>query len=69
MSVFDQFKAIQGMMKNMTPDELRQMIAGAKESQKMLEEHIKRIVDEEIRKRGLVSRDEVRWMIKEKEQN
>lgn len=69
MSVFDQFKAIQGMMKNMTPDELRQMIAGAKESQKMLEEYIKRIVDEEIGKRGLVSRDEVRWMIKEKEQN
>lgn len=67
MSVFDQFKAAQKMMKNMTPEELRQMMAEAKEGQKMIEEQIKKIVDEEIKKRDLISRDEAWQMIQEKE--
>lgn len=67
MSVFDQFKAAQEMMKNMTPEELRQVMAEAKEGQKMIEEQIKKIVDEEIKKRDLISRDEAWQMIQEKE--
>jgi BMFP domain-containing protein YqiC len=63
MGVFDQFKAASSMMKDMDPKQMKEMMAQAKEAQKMLEKQIKKIVEEEIKKRDLVGRDEVRKMI------
>jgi len=63
MGVFDQFKAAQDMMKNMSPDQLQKMMEQAKESQKMLDDMIKKGVEKAIKEHDLVSRDEVRKMI------
>ena len=63
--MFDQFKAAQNMMKNMSPDQIKELMEQAKESQAMLNKEIKKVVEEEIAKRNLVSRDEVLRLIKE----
>ena len=65
MGIFDQFKMAQNMMKNMSPDEMKQMMEQAKESQKMLADQIKKVVDEEIRNRNLVSKEEVEKLIRD----
>ena len=57
--MFDQFKMAADMMKEMSPDQIKQLMEQAKNSQKMLEDQIKRVVDEEIKKRDLISREEV----------
>ena len=57
--MFDQFKMAADMMKGMSPDQIKQLMEQAKNSQKMLEDQIKRVVDEEIKKRNLISREEV----------
>ena len=59
MGMFDQFKMAADMMKGMSPDQIKQLMEQAKNSQKMLEDQIKRVVDEEIKKRDLISREEV----------
>ena len=59
MGMFDQFKMAADMMKEMSPDQIKQLMEQAKNSQKMLEDQIKRVVDEEIKKRNLISREEV----------
>jgi len=69
MGFFDQAKMAAGMMKNMDPSQMKEMIAQAKEAQKMLEEQIQRIVEEEIKKRDLVSRAEVEEMMRRIENN
>ena len=56
--MFDQFKMAADMMKEMSPDQIKQLMEQAKNSQKMLEDQIKRVVDEEIKKRDLISREE-----------
>lgn len=66
MGIFDQFKMASSMLKNMSPDQIQNLMEQAKESQKMLEDQIKKVVDEEIRRRGLISKEEVERMIKEK---
>ncbi|MDE2097228.1 MAG: hypothetical protein KGL39_08285 [Patescibacteria group bacterium] len=65
MGMFDQFKAAQNMMKNMSPDQIKELMEQAKESQAMLNKEIKKVVEEEIARRNLVSRDEVLRLIKE----
>lgn len=65
MGMFDQFKAAQNMMKNMSPDQIKELMEQAKESQAMLNKEIKKVVEEEIARRNLVSRDEVLRIIKE----
>jgi sialic acid synthase SpsE len=65
MGMFDQFKAAQNMMKNMSPDQIRELMEQAKESQAMLNKEIKKVVEEEIERRGLVNREEVLRLIKE----
>lgn len=65
MGMFDQFKAAQNMMKNMSPDQLKDLMSQAKESQALLNKEIKKVVEEEIEKRGLISREEVLRLIKE----
>ena len=58
MGMFDQFKMAADMMKGMSPDQIKQLMEQAKNSQKVLEDQIKRVVDEEIKKRDLISREE-----------
>lgn len=65
MGMFDQFKAAQNMMKNMSPDQLKDLMSQAKESQALLNKEIEKVVEEEIEKRGLISREEVLRLIKE----
>ena len=65
MGMFDQFKMAADMMKGMSPDQIKQLMEQAKNSQKMLEDQIKRVVDEEIKKRDLISREEVMRLLGE----
>lgn len=65
MSVFDQMKIAQDMMKNMSPEQMQELMEQAKDQKKMLDEQIRQIVDEEIKKRDLVSRDEIEKLIKQ----
>lgn len=60
MGIFDQMKAAQDMMKNMSPDELRNVMKQAEESRKMLQDMVRKTVEEEIQKRDLISREEAR---------
>ena len=61
--MLDQFKMAADMMKGMSPDQIKQLMEQAKNSQKMLEDQIKRVVDEEIKKRDLISREEVMGLL------
>lgn len=65
MGIFNQMKVASDMLKGMSPEQIQQLMEQAKESQKMLGDQIKKILDEEIRNRGLVSREEVERMIRE----
>jgi hypothetical protein len=63
MGMFDQLKMASEMMKNMSPEQIEKLMKQAEESKKMLEETVRKTVDEEIKKRGLVSREEVARML------
>jgi polyhydroxyalkanoate synthesis regulator phasin len=63
MGIFNQFKEAQEAMKNMSPDEVQQMMDQAKEAQKQLETMIEKKVEEAIRDKDLVSKEEVRKMV------
>ncbi len=63
MGIFDQLKSAGEAMKNMNPGDLCKMVEQAKETQKILEDLIKRVVDEEIIKRGLISREEAKKLL------
>ena len=64
MGFFDQAKLAANMMKNMDPSQMKELMEQAKESQKMLDEQIRKIVHEEIRNQGLMTRKEVEEMIR-----
>lgn len=64
MGFFNQFKMASDMLKGMSPEQVQQMMEQAKESQKMLDEQIRKIVDQEIKKRGLVTKEDVERLIK-----
>ena len=64
MGIFNQLKSAHEAMKNMNPDEIRQMMEQAKETQKMLDDMIDKKVREIIKEKDLVSRDDVERMIK-----
>ena len=64
MGIFDQLKDAREAMKNMSPDEIRQMMGQAKETQKMLDDMIEKKVEQMIKEKDLVSRSDVERMIK-----
>lgn len=64
MGIFDQAKLAANLMKNMDPSQMKEMMAEARNAQKMLGEQIKQIVEEEIKKRNLVSREEVEEIVR-----
>ncbi len=65
MGFFDQMKAAQDLMKDMSPDDLRNMMKQAEDSKKMLEDMVKKTVEDEIEKRDLISRSEAEKLIRE----
>lgn len=62
-AMFEQFKQMKEVMKDMTPDKLKKMREEAEKGQKMLEEMIEKRVNEIIRDKDLVSRKEVERML------
>jgi sialic acid synthase SpsE len=69
MGIFDQFKMAGDLMKNMNPGQIKELMEQAKESQRMLDSQIRKIVEEEIKSRGLISKSEVEKMVEEKLKN
>jgi hypothetical protein len=64
MGIFNQFKAAQEAMKDMSPDQIKQMMEQARETQKMLDDLIEKKVEKMIKEKDLVSRQEVEKMIR-----
>ncbi|MCK9187489.1 MAG: hypothetical protein PHH27_02265 [Candidatus Colwellbacteria bacterium] len=62
--MFNQIKAAKEAMKNMSPDEMKQMMEQAKETQKMLDDMIEKKVEKMIKEKDLVSRQEVEKIIR-----
>jgi BMFP domain-containing protein YqiC len=63
MGFFDNMKAAKDMMKNMSPEQMKDLMGQAQNYQKQMEEMIQKAVASEIAKRDLVSRDEVKKML------
>ena len=61
--MFDQFKMAADMMKGMSPEQIKQLMEQAKNSQQMIDDQIRKVVDEEIKKRDLISRKEALEML------
>lgn len=66
MGMFDQFKMASDVMKNMSPDQISQLMKQAQDSKKMMEDMVRKLVEEEISRRGLATRAEVESMLKNK---
>jgi hypothetical protein len=62
MGMFDNLKAAQEMMKNMSPDQIKDLMKQAGDQKKMMEDLVRKMVAEEIDRRGLVTREEVKKM-------
>jgi len=52
------------MMKNMSPEQISDLMKQAEQSKTMLEDAVRKVLAEEIKKRGLITRAEVEEMIK-----
>lgn len=63
MGFFDNMKAAKDMMKNMSPEQMKDLMGQAQNYQKQMEEMIQKAVASEIAKRDLVSREEVKKMM------
>jgi BMFP domain-containing protein YqiC len=63
MGFFDNMKAAKDMMKNMSPEQMKDLMGQAQNYQKQMEEMIQKAVASEVAKRDLVSRDEVKKML------
>lgn len=66
MGFFDQMKMAQEMMKNMSPEQIKQLAAQAQNAQQSMDEHIRVALDEEIKKRGLMTRADVDQLLKDR---
>jgi len=61
--MFDNIKAAKEMMKNMSPDQMKDLMGQAQNYKSQMDETIKAAVAEEIKRLDLVSRSEVMKMI------
>lgn len=50
MGFFDQAKMLSSLMKNMDPSQMKDLMEQAKQSQKMMEDMVRKIVKEELDK-------------------
>lgn len=66
MGFFDQMKMAQEMMKNLSPEQIRQLASQAQNAQQTMDEHIRAALDDEIKKRGLITRAEVEQLLKDR---
>lgn len=64
--MFDQFKMASEMMKGMSPDQISQLMKQAQDSKKALEDTVRKLVEEEIKSKDLVTRTEVEAMLRNK---
>ncbi len=55
------------MMKHMSPEEIKELMNHAGESKKILEDTVRKILDEEIQKRDLISRSDALAMLNDNE--
>lgn len=60
MGVLDNLRAAQGMLKDMNPGDVQQLMQQAQETKAMIEKLVRDLVAQEIAQRGLVTRDEAR---------
>jgi uncharacterized protein YllA (UPF0747 family) len=67
--MFDNLKAAREMMKNMSPGEIKDLMNQAKDQQKSLEDMVRKLVQEEISRQKLISKNEVINLIKENPTN
>lgn len=63
MGILDQLKGAGEMLKGMSPDQIKELMEKAKESQHMMQSYIKEEVERIIKERDLVSRKDVERMI------
>ena len=56
-------KMASDMLKNMSPEERAKLLEQAKQSRGMLEDAVRKVLEEEIKKRDLVTKNEVLLMI------
>ena len=63
--MLNQFKMAADMLKNMSPEERAGLMEQAKNSNKMLEDAVRKILEEEIEKRGLITKEDVEKMLRE----
>ena len=64
MGLLDQFKMASDMMKNMSPEQISDLMKQAEQSKTMLEDAVRKVLGEETKKRGLVTRVEVGEMFR-----
>jgi hypothetical protein len=65
MGMLDQFKAASEMMKNMDPDQLKDLMKQAEASKSAMEDMVKKIIADEVKAGRLVTRDEVERLIRD----
>lgn len=65
MGIFDQMKMAKEMMKNMSPDEIKNLMSQAGEYKQQMEDVVRKVVDEEIKRRNLMTREEVQKLIEQ----
>lgn len=63
MGMFDNIKAAKEMMKNMDPNQMKDLMSQAQNYKGQMEEMIKKAVADEIKRLDLVSRAEVQKMM------
>jgi len=63
--MLDQFKAASEMMKNMDPDQLKDLMKQAEASKSAMEDMVKKIIADEVKAGRLVARDEVERLIRD----
>lgn len=66
MGFFDQMKMAQEMMKNMSPEQIKQLASQAQNAQQSMDEHIRTAIDEEIKRRELMTRADVEQLLKDR---
>lgn len=71
MGFFDQAKLLSNLIKNMDPSQMKELMEQAKQSQKMMEEMVRRIVKEELDKvlSGYAKKDWVEENFKKKNES
>lgn len=66
MGMIDQLKGAGDLMKNLSPQQMAELVQQAGNMKTMMEDAVRTVLDEEIKARNLISRDEVVKLLDEK---